>query len=124
MKRDIETQNKLVKKYVYNDTEVNNHMNSITIYGVKSDRKNAICNEWHTQTFHHVDHKHDKIEMTEDNKRDLIDFVVNNKYDLFRVTVYHNNLFLSNWDTNLLNKELIIKKSIEYMNMLNKLELK
>jgi len=122
MDRNIEKQNELIKKFAYNDTEDNQHMNIITVYGIKSNRQNSKCNEWHSQTFHGTG-KNEKKEFTEDNKRDLIDFVVNNEYDFFRITVYHGSLILSVWNTHILEKEETIQAVIKYMNMLNKLEL-
>jgi len=122
MERNIAKQNELINKLVKNEIKDNDsHMNIITIYGVKSNRKNTKCNDKHFQTFHGTG-KNEKKEFTEDNKRELIDFVVNNEYDFFRITVYNRMLTLSIWDAYLLGKEDAIKKVIEYMDMLNRLE--
>ena len=122
MYRNIEKQNELINKLVKTEIEASgSHMNIITVYAVKSNRKNTKCNDKHFQTFHGTG-KNEKKEFTEDNKRDLIDFVINNEYDFFRITVYNGGLSLSIWDAYLLGKEDIIEKVIQYMDMLNRLE--
>jgi hypothetical protein len=89
----------------------------ITVYAVKSKRKNA---KFIWKSFRIWDMEGAKKKFTDDNIADMRDWIKNSPYDLYQLVVYHNSVALTTWAVDYKSQYQIEKQVIEFMNLINK----
>ena len=89
----------------------------ITVYAVKSKRKNA---KFIWKSFIVWDMERAKKKFTDDNIADLRDWIKHSPYDLYQLVVYPNGVALVTWAEHQKSEYQIEKQVIEFMNLINK----
>ena len=89
----------------------------ITIYAVKSTRKNA---KFIHKSFRVWNMDGAKKNFTYDDIADLRDWIRNNPYNCYQLIVYHNNVPMVTWGATVRSAYQIEKQVIEFMDLINK----
>lgn len=89
----------------------------ITVYGVKSTRKNAKFNY---KSFRVWDTEGAKSEFNYSDVAELNQWVDNNPYEMFNVVVYHNGLCMHSWAKSLMSEYQVKRMVKEWFKLINK----